>query len=136
MAVNLDRVRELVNLLHAELNNGSTTTPPPVLEDESWRNEPGFPKLKTINGATFDLLTPLNPKYIGSVTDQVLGSQGAHIHDPASPQGARSPAGWPTVNGKPQYAGNVFEDDAAVQAYLDASAAQPNHPFPTTPPTN
>lgn len=130
-----DKVAEVAAAVQKVLA-GST----PVENNEDWRNETGFPKVKTINGVTMMLLEPLNPKWRGSVASQIITGYGKVGVDPSnSPDPAvyplRSPAGFPMIypvipdqNGKPfvsnkmpprvSFDGQTFENDAMVDDYL------------------
>lgn len=108
--------------------------------EEDWRNETGFPKVKTINGVTMMLKAPLNPLWRGSVTSEVFTSYGKTGADPSNSPDPdtyplRSPGGFPMVypvvldtDGKlhvsnkvpPRisFDGQTFENDALVSDYI------------------
>lgn len=125
--MNLERIKQLAEEILAELNVGGATvpvTPPassPIDADQAWRNETGFPKIKTVGNCNYMLQKPLNPVYTGSVTNFMIGGVdkgGAYLADPGGPNGDRSPAGLPMINGQVMYGGSVFPNDQAVRDYL------------------
>lgn len=118
--MNLERIRQLAEEILAELNVGGVTVP--VTPDNSWANETGFPKHKTFGRATFAMTAPTNPMWKPSIEAEVIGSQGAFLVDPGVPSGNRSPAGFPAVNGKPQWGGQVFDNDDQVLAVIAQEA--------------
>lgn len=90
--------------------------------DESWRDETGFPKIKEFGRARFMLVAPVNPAWRPSMEAEVIGAAPAHLGDPGDPDGARSPAGFPTVAGRIIYGQGTFASDAELEAYIGAAA--------------
>jgi hypothetical protein len=112
---------QLIGLANELLVNAGQA---PAEQAESWRTETGFPKLKVFDGATLMLYSPINPAWKPSMAAQIFGAQGAHVNDPSVPVGARSPMGFPMVRGSVLYGDSAFANDADVQKYMQAVAAQ------------
>lgn len=75
-----------------------------------------YPRGASIGGVTFELLAPINPLWLPSAQDYVLGSQtGTKLSDPGH-NGGRSPAGFPLNHaGVPTFRGTAYpEGDARI----------------------
>lgn len=84
--------------------------------NEDWRNETGFPKIVQFGRARFMLTAPINPKWRPSANAEVIGAAPAHLADPSG--GARSPAGFPLVDGRVLWGESTFANDAEVLDYI------------------
>lgn len=93
---------------------------------DDWRTETGFPKVKTINGATIMLYAPVNPEWEPSLAAKTFGQQGRHVDDPSLPPGARSPAGFPLYYNRIVFADESFANEAELTQWRGAVAAQGN----------
>lgn len=122
-----------------------------ITDPEAWRHETGFPKLVEIDGTTYWLKAPINPKWRPAVTDRVMGAQFvpkpanrlpgvAYLQDPSNaPDGyaLRSAAGYPLTyalqgDGHPApgfppgvlFDGTTHLSDADVESYIAAVQAR------------
>ncbi len=93
---------------------------------DAWRSETGFPKVKTINGATVMLYAPINPEWEPSTAAKTLGQQGSHVQDPSMPPGARSPSGFPLYYNRIMFADETFANEAELTDWRARVAAQGN----------
>lgn len=114
--MNLERIRQLAEEILVELNVGGATVPVSAPSEE-WRNETGWPLAKVFGRATFNMTAPTNPLWKPSLEAEVIGHQAA-LADPGAPSGSRSPAGFPTVNGRVQWGGQTFDNDEQVFACI------------------
>lgn len=116
------------------------------VENNDWRNETGFPKIKVVDGKRYMLKAPINPDWLGSTYDYTfggehLGDNGPYLQDPSNADDThalRSPNGYPLFwpkdgdkcldlpNMPPRilFEAQTFENDAMVADFKIRAKAQ------------
>jgi hypothetical protein len=83
-----------------------------------------WPRVIQVGGVNVQAHAPIAPDWLPGHTAAIFGTGKGVLREPGRPFGARSPRGYPMINGRVHWNGETFEDEAALEVYRNALLAR------------